>query len=90
MDPDFADSCGRCYEVACEPGTVVDGFGEELDRADACRNGSVVVRVTDSCPCVKPENPESNKRWAGRTAGRAPCGLAAPRARLSKGRFGRN
>ncbi|GBF98268.1 hypothetical protein Rsub_10931 [Raphidocelis subcapitata] len=63
MDPEFEGSCGRCYEVACVPGTVVDGFGEELDRADACRNGSVVVRITDSCPCIKPENPESNKRW---------------------------
>jgi hypothetical protein len=37
-------------------------YGEELDRHDACKNASVVIMITDSCPCVKQGNEYSNKR----------------------------
>lgn len=41
-----------------------DGYGAWLDRYD-CYNdyASVVVMVTDTCPCYYPSNYNSNKRW---------------------------
>lgn len=40
-------SCGRCYEVACRPSRVSDGYGNSMDRSDTCNGGgSVVVMVT--------------------------------------------
>ncbi|KAI8464805.1 MAG: expansin [Monoraphidium minutum] len=63
-DPEFSGSCGSCYEVACEEGRLTDGYGKTLDRHGACKGGaSVVVRITDSCPCNYPANYYSNKRW---------------------------
>ena len=37
----------------------------EINRTSACRDpeASVVVTVTDSCPCYYPSNAYSNKRW---------------------------
>lgn len=63
--PEFAGSCGRCYEVRCQARTVVDGYGNSVDRSGVCKVGqqSVVVRTVDSCPCVYPANAYSNKRW---------------------------
>ncbi|KAF6262467.1 RlpA-like double-psi beta-barrel-protein domain-containing protein-containing protein [Scenedesmus sp. NREL 46B-D3] len=46
--PDYKGSCGRCYEVACRPTQ-----GQK----------SVIVTVTDTCPCHYPSNAYSNKRW---------------------------
>ena len=62
---EFDLSCGRCYEVQCRNEDVLDGFGEVLPRSKACYNTSesIVVRVTDACPCIKPDNQESNDRW---------------------------
>ncbi|EFJ45996.1 hypothetical protein VOLCADRAFT_93781 [Volvox carteri f. nagariensis] len=62
---DFAGSCGRCYEVACKPTTFTDGYGEHIDRKDGCLDPSksVIVTVTDSCPCDYPANAYSNRRW---------------------------
>ncbi|KAL4422029.1 hypothetical protein ABPG77_005459 [Micractinium sp. CCAP 211/92] len=64
--PEFAGSCGRCYEVRCDPRSqVIDGYGNPYDRSSACKAGSasVVVRTVDNCPCNYPANPYSNKRW---------------------------
>ncbi|KAL4440274.1 hypothetical protein ABPG75_003275 [Micractinium tetrahymenae] len=64
--PEFAGSCGRCYEVRCDPRSkVIDGYGNPFDRSSACKAGtaSVVVRTVDNCPCNYPANPYSNKRW---------------------------
>ncbi|KAG2454946.1 hypothetical protein HYH02_000774 [Chlamydomonas schloesseri] len=63
--PEYADSCGTCYEVKCDPSTFTDGYGQALDRTQACydADASLVFRVTDTCPCVYPENAYSNKRW---------------------------
>lgn len=59
-----AGSCGRCYEVACRPTTVRDGYGDSLDRQGSCKRGArVTVTVTDTCPCWYPSNAFSNKRW---------------------------
>lgn len=64
-DPAFAGSCGSCYEVACRPAKFKDAFGQYLDRESACKDPSktVVVRITDSCPCYYPANRHSNSRW---------------------------
>jgi hypothetical protein len=42
-----------------------DGYGQWLDRNNVCHNNyaSTVVMVTDTCPCVYPNNYASNKRW---------------------------
>ncbi|KIZ00219.1 hypothetical protein MNEG_7740 [Monoraphidium neglectum] len=44
----YSGSCGRCYEVKCDPKWVRDGYGEEMDRSSVCREGSVIVRTTDT------------------------------------------
>jgi hypothetical protein len=60
----LAGSCGRCYEVACRATTVRDGYGGTLDRTHTCQGQkSVIVTVTDTCPCYYPSNAYSNKRW---------------------------
>ncbi|WIA22298.1 hypothetical protein OEZ85_004616 [Tetradesmus obliquus] len=62
--PDYKGSCGRCYEVACRPTKVSDGYGGTLDRTGSCQGQkSVIVTVTDTCPCYYPSNAYSNKRW---------------------------
>ena len=55
----------RCYEVQCLPSSFTDGYGSPLDRTGVCfnPNASVVVRITDTCPCVYPGNAYSNRRW---------------------------
>jgi hypothetical protein len=42
-----------------------DGYGQWLDRNNVCYNdySSLVIMVTDTCPCVYPDNYASNKRW---------------------------
>ncbi|KXZ51940.1 hypothetical protein GPECTOR_11g65 [Gonium pectorale] len=62
---DYAGSCGRCYEVRCDPTNFKDGYGQELERKDVCRDPgeSVVVQVVDTCPCHYPGNAYSNRRW---------------------------
>jgi hypothetical protein len=41
------------------------GYGQWLDRKSSCRDpaASVIVKITDSCPCSYPGNYYSNKRW---------------------------
>ncbi|GBF92088.1 hypothetical protein Rsub_04435 [Raphidocelis subcapitata] len=66
-DPEFAGSCGRCYEVSCVDDDVTDGYGARLGRKGSCKGGgSVVVTITDTarwCPCAYSANAYSNKRW---------------------------
>ena len=52
---DFRGSCGKCKEVKCGA----------FDFKDDCYNteASVVVQITDTCPCVYGGNYYSNKRW---------------------------
>jgi hypothetical protein len=59
--PGFAGSCGRCYEIRCNPATVKDGYGASFDRTHACidPSTSLLVRVADACPCSYPNN------WCG-------------------------
>eukprot|EP00775_Hariotina_reticulata_P003026 gene3026-3307_t len=56
-------SCGRCYEVACRPDHIKDGYENKLDRTKSCKGGSIKVMITDTCPCWYPSNSWSNKRW---------------------------
>lgn len=63
---DFQGSCGKCKEVKCKPTNFNDGYGAWLDRANVCYDteASVVVMITDTCPCHYPGNYASNKRCA--------------------------
>lgn len=63
--PDYPNSCGTCYAVACRRAAIQDGLGETLDRTSTCHDESrqVIVTVTDTCPCIYPANAMSNKRW---------------------------
>lgn len=51
--------------MQCLPSKFTDGYGSPLDRTGVCfnANASVVVRITDTCPCVYPNNAYSNRRW---------------------------
>lgn len=57
--------CRTCYEIACEEAWISDNYNQKLDRTYTCRNTeeSLVVRITDTCPCTYPANAFSNKRW---------------------------
>eukprot|EP01026_Neomeris_dumetosa_P055859 TRINITY_DN5093_c0_g1_i1.p2 TRINITY_DN5093_c0_g1~~TRINITY_DN5093_c0_g1_i1.p2 ORF type:complete len:481 (-),score=36.76 TRINITY_DN5093_c0_g1_i1:2346-3788(-) len=61
----YLGSCGRCYEVKCLPSVFKDNYGEQLDRAGVCYDpeASVVVTITDTCPCNYASNWYSNQRW---------------------------
>eukprot|EP01023_Acetabularia_acetabulum_P001534 TRINITY_DN1059_c0_g1_i1.p1 TRINITY_DN1059_c0_g1~~TRINITY_DN1059_c0_g1_i1.p1 ORF type:complete len:412 (-),score=73.87 TRINITY_DN1059_c0_g1_i1:2013-3248(-) len=65
LHPDYAGSCGQCYEVKCNPSNFQDNYGETLWREGVCLDpeASVVVTVTDTCPCYFPTNMYSNERW---------------------------
>eukprot|EP01024_Parvocaulis_polyphysoides_P039463 TRINITY_DN35687_c0_g1_i4.p3 TRINITY_DN35687_c0_g1~~TRINITY_DN35687_c0_g1_i4.p3 ORF type:complete len:198 (+),score=25.99 TRINITY_DN35687_c0_g1_i4:109-702(+) len=65
MHHEYAGSCGRCYEVFCHPTWFSDGYGASIDRTKVCRDedASVVVTVTDTCPCIYATNAYSNRRW---------------------------
>ncbi len=56
-----------------------DGYGATLPRSSACYDSeaSVVVIVTDTCPCVYPANAVGNKRWWWVAAGCMHCPLLA-------------
>ncbi|KAG2452437.1 hypothetical protein HYH02_002680 [Chlamydomonas schloesseri] len=62
---DYGGSCGRCYEVQCNPTSFSDGYGNHIDRTSPCygNSSSVIVTVTDTCPCYYPANEYSNRRW---------------------------
>eukprot|EP00884_Botryococcus_braunii_P002834 jgi/Botrbrau1/12551/Bobra.0169s0088.1 len=61
----FRGACGRCYEIKCDPIVIYDAYGQSLDRTEACfdPSASIVIRITDACPCNYPNNPQSNRRW---------------------------
>jgi hypothetical protein len=42
-----------CYEVKCNSAWVQDNYGEKMDRTYTCydTSQSMIVRVTDTCPC---------------------------------------
>ncbi|PNH07993.1 Expansin-A1 [Tetrabaena socialis] len=51
VNREYPDSCGLCYELACDNTWVPDNLGAWFDRTSACfdQSASVVVRVTDAC-----------------------------------------
>ncbi|MEW5296868.1 MAG: hypothetical protein WDW36_000117 [Sanguina aurantia] len=61
----LSGGCGKCYEVRCRDSTFTDGYGTSISRNSACYDPSksVVVTITDCCPCYYPSNAFSNKRW---------------------------
>eukprot|EP01025_Chloroclados_australasicus_P069664 TRINITY_DN985_c1_g1_i2.p2 TRINITY_DN985_c1_g1~~TRINITY_DN985_c1_g1_i2.p2 ORF type:complete len:386 (-),score=39.93 TRINITY_DN985_c1_g1_i2:2864-4021(-) len=63
--PEYGTSCGKCYEVKCNPAFFTDGYGQSLDRSSHCidPDSSVVITVVDKCPCTYANNAYSNKRW---------------------------
>lgn len=36
--PDYSDSCGICFEVACDDAMIQDNHGKKLDRTYSCYN----------------------------------------------------
>ncbi|KAF8073002.1 hypothetical protein HT031_000662 [Scenedesmus sp. PABB004] len=52
--PDYRGSCGACYEVRCDSAVLRDGYGDSIDRTGACRDpeASVILKITDTCPCT--------------------------------------
>lgn len=71
-----------CYEMACDNMVLKDNYGNRLDRSGVCYDSSatVVVQVTDVCPCWYPANAYSNKRWWVGTVGRCTGLLVGGRA----------
>jgi Lytic transglycolase len=55
----------KCKEVKCKNINFKDGYGQTLERSSACfdPSASLVVTITDTCPCHYPGNYASNKRW---------------------------
>ena len=50
--PNPTQPCRRCYEVRCDPRSVVtDGYGNSFDRSGVCKHpgATVVVRTVDNC-----------------------------------------
>ncbi|GFR49513.1 hypothetical protein Agub_g11554 [Astrephomene gubernaculifera] len=62
---EYPDSCGLCYEVACDSTWTSDNYGSSFDRTASCydTDASLVVRIVDVCPCQYPSNAYNNKRW---------------------------
>eukprot|EP01024_Parvocaulis_polyphysoides_P055311 TRINITY_DN5649_c0_g1_i2.p2 TRINITY_DN5649_c0_g1~~TRINITY_DN5649_c0_g1_i2.p2 ORF type:complete len:127 (+),score=10.91 TRINITY_DN5649_c0_g1_i2:111-491(+) len=50
---EYSGSCGRCYEVKCNPTFFRDGYGQTLDRTNVCHDidASVLITIVDTCPC---------------------------------------
>ncbi|PSC70356.1 hypothetical protein C2E20_6254 [Micractinium conductrix] len=65
QNDEFIGSCGRCYEIKCNPRVFTDGYGASIDRMGACLDpdASVVITIVDACPCQYTGNYYSNKRW---------------------------
>lgn len=131
--PDYTGSCGRCYEVACSPEGLKDGYGAYFgaprgcmhlracraphasctsgthpqdptpltvarrcrlrhapsDRYSVCRDpdASVVVQITDTCPCNYPSNYVRAGRGGTRAESPADCvpAVCAPRCGAQAG-----
>ncbi|KAJ9525881.1 hypothetical protein QJQ45_009241 [Haematococcus lacustris] len=64
-NPMFRGSCGKCIELRCQNADFKDGFGQTLNRKNACKDPkrSIFVTIADACPCHYPSNHHSNKRW---------------------------
>jgi hypothetical protein len=60
-----AFACRTCKEVRCKEMWFKDGYGQKLERETICYDpaASLVVTITDTCPCIYPGNYYSNKRW---------------------------
>lgn len=56
----YTGTCGTCLEIRCTTGPT-RGLASSMYPEGACKGEeSVIVQVTDSCPC---EQNESNRRW---------------------------
>jgi len=65
-DYSLTTQCGECWEILCVDGRQRGLSDSILGPWAGCVDSekkSVVVMITDSCPCNHPGNPESNKRW---------------------------
>jgi hypothetical protein len=71
----LTNQCGKCFEVMCVPGRTRGTNSSQLGPWEGCQDAgrrSVVVKISDSCPCHHPNS--SNKRWcAARDAARSHC-----------------
>lgn len=58
--PEYPGSCGRCFEIKCRGFQAVSADGSiNLNRYNACydTNHSIIIKVTDTCPC------DGNANW---------------------------
>lgn len=62
---EYQGSCGKCYEIGCEPMVFTDNYGESIDRMESCVDPerTVIVTIVDTCACHYPPNQWSNRRW---------------------------
>lgn len=60
----YKGSCGKCFEMKCNPGVFTDGYGKAIKRDKDCKSMEpLIITITDTCPCDYPNNAYSNKRW---------------------------
>ena len=55
----FTSACGMCIELACVGPAAP---ASPAPAGDFCSTSTVVVQVTDACPCVHVQNLDSNER----------------------------
>jgi hypothetical protein len=57
-------SCGRCFEVKCDPTWIRDGYGASFDRTGACRDpsASVILQVDVTQGMTQTQGPEPDAR----------------------------
>lgn len=55
----------KCKELRCKTMWFMDGYGQKLEREYSCfdSDASIVVTISDTCPCLYPGNYYSNRRW---------------------------
>lgn len=63
-DPGFSGMCGRCLEIRCASRDFTDGYDNRIDRKGVCLDPgrSVVIKLSDDCPCNYAANYYSNRR----------------------------
>jgi hypothetical protein len=50
---EYADSCGICFEVACDDTWISDNYGLKLDRTYSCYNTGQVRNLLVSAPAQR-------------------------------------
>ncbi|KAF5828466.1 hypothetical protein DUNSADRAFT_17574 [Dunaliella salina] len=63
-NPDYAGSCGRCYEVKCVDGPVVGSYDKPIPLEELYYYPKFAdVLIIDACPCIYCPNGEDGCRY---------------------------